>query len=551
MKTVILTGRDGEELMPVTLQECVEGLTDRLDQRVALDVPGGWEHPADTSRHNLENKTPKNAKNVIISTCVLSVPYRGCTIHVDKLDVYSGSNQGVYVLYQNGGKLMENASVSYGATACSSLLHEGDEFTFPTNCDPGSGKGDAVYFRLAFYDGGNGGENISVEAMTTSWYEEMRISYSDEGEDVVARNRDKEGAVASAIYNVYLPTFSTAQGATQENRYRCPGNLATFVHGSDLHGDAVRLSNLMTYADYIKADAVLLSGDQVAMTCHDGGEYVAEIAGRYRTDMLVCIGDHDGYTESKYPQKEAVSSVLETNTLKAVNNSSLDSSYGQTYYYVDIAKKKMRVIALNQWKGENRFCIGKKQIDWFVGALKSTPAGYGVLVLIHSPENIPLCLDGYGQFYSTYKQEIGGPKEENQHSEMSALIQIVAAFKNGSHRSCKYEDSDNGGAETDAVYDFSGKAGGVEFIAWVTGHYHQDLIGTISGMNQLVLNIGCCVGTTRYETDFGRDGRGKSQDLFNVYGIDRWHRRVNVVRIGADVDMRMAERKYMSVPYVW
>lgn len=552
MKTVILTGRDDEELMPVTKQECVEGLAARLEHRVLLNVPGGWEHPFDHTRHELGNETGKYSTNVIVSRCVLSVPYRGCTLRVDRLGVYADPARGLYVLYNDGGDLMSGVSQSNGANTRSALLRAGDEFTFPTGCEPGSGKGDAVYFRLAFFDGGHGTENVTVNSMSAAWSSgEIQISYVADAEDVVARNRDKESAVASAMYNVYTPTFSTAQAALQDDKYRCPGNLATFVHGSDLHGDAVRLENLMSYADYIKADAVLLSGDQVAMTCADGGEYVAEVAGRHKTDTLVCIGNHDGYSESKYPQAEAVSSVLAKNkSLTAVDNSAADSNYGKTYYYTDLSKKKMRVIAMNQWKGENYFGIGAKQISWFIDTLKSTPAGYGVIVLIHSQECIPMSIDGHTQFYSTYEKEIARSAEVTTRNEMEVLYSIVDCFKNGTDGSGSFEDSDNSGTTTSYSYEFSNKKDGVEFVAWVTGHYHHDMIGTVPNhSDQLVLNIGCSNGTTRYETDFGRDGHGKSQDLFNVYGIDRWHKTVNVVRIGADVDMRMAERKYMSIPY--
>lgn len=70
-----------------------------------------------------------------------------------------------------------------------------------------------------------------------------------------------------------------------------------------------------------------------------------------------------------------------------------------------------------------------------------------------------------------------------------------------------------------------------------------------------MLNITCGVGIMggsvelANDSDLGRDGKGQSQDAFNIYAIDRVNGTVRIARVGANINNQMKERKYMIIPY--
>ena len=100
---------------------------------------------------------------------------------------------------------------------------------------------------------------------------------------------------------------------------------------------------------------------------------------------------------------------------------------------------------------------------------------------------------------------------------------------------------------------------GVEFIAWVCGHQHLDLVGVYKNTTnrQVVLNMPCGVcyyGNSSYPylcnvSDLPRNTIGVSQDAINVYAIDRTNKEIRIARIGADMTASFKKREVMTIPY--
>lgn len=341
----------------------------------------------------------------------------------------------------------------------------------------------------------------------------------------------------------------------QGTTYNGNSNMKTlpiFVHTTDIHGDSERFNRAVKVMGLIGADAMFATGDFVAYYPTDPVPFTAPV------DALVfpAIGNHD-----------ASSMTLAQVQTKFITPLCKDAGFvfdnvtNPTYYYYDIANKKIRVIALNQFEGGSTlYKVGysSAQLQFFANALKNTPAGYGVLVIYHKLEYIPPVDSNYSKF----SQALIGYQDI---STMKPITEIVDAFISGATLSKTYTNDDGTGTASVSV-DFSTKASGVEFIAHVNGHEHYDRVGYYPTTNkQLVLNEVCTnawtnrtrdgeEGTTyagyNEVNDLARVPDTVTQDAFNVYVIDRVHKTVRIARIGARVSAWLdRECDYMVIPY--
>lgn len=341
---------------------------------------------------------------------------------------------------------------------------------------------------------------------------------------------------------------------------------AVFAHISDLHGDAMRFRNCMEYCDSIGGvDAVLNSGDSTLYDHPDGTSWLLQIGSRFDTKMLFCIGNHESLPTGQ-------------SALFADNIEALAQHYGymedtsvQTthcYYFKDFAQKKVRVIVLNYYEnGVYNGRIGQNQITWFVNILKGTPAGYGVMVMLHSPEDKVVAPSGVDSFMQPSPKYGDTYQPNGFYVGNRPIMQIIDAFIGRATLSTTYSDHSatyNGGSDTSTESvsinaDFRNVASGVEFIAYVCGHRHEDNTGyySHSQSRQLCLDITCGIGlygdasneAWANQSDLPRYGAGVTQDAFNIYGIDRVNGCVKIARVGATITTKMVERKFLSIPY--
>lgn len=477
----------------------------------------------------IETYTPSQSELInqqqIIMTDSICLPYQGVTLHFK----VPGAMECV-VYYNSGTTLQSSYQVSYCSNACSERLHNDDTWTAPL-----SNNGfDALMYRIGIY-------NVhlthpayltmdEIQAFIDSG--EFSITYdSKDNETVIERNNDILPAVHSASYYFY-----NSGGTSEYNRYQC--NIPTIVHASDLHSDYYRFKNAMDFADKIKADCVITSGDYVRSIMYDGLNWLSTETVKHTTPHLPCIGNHDYW--------QCTTSEFYTNVLSSITNhiGVTSANTSACAYVKDFDDKKIRIISLNQYyitshSYLNSSTFGTSQLRFLIQSLRETPNGYGVLINIHNMGR-PQQEDTNSTFYDDL-----GAGEEALDTDTSALSQVVDAFIEKKTTNVTF-------SETTLTCNFSGVSEGTEFIAYLAGHQHRDLITYLDDTSNLQLLLGISADNIcgcDYTKLARGNGLGKSQDVFNVYGIDRVNKQVRIVRVGANITTDLTERKIMTIKY--
>lgn len=356
--------------------------------------------------------------------------------------------------------------------------------------------------------------------------------------DIITRNFEAEKAVRAVRKQFYT------QNTTNET------DIFTIVHTSDLHEDPERLKNFIEYCEYIKVDAAAVTGDIVKQYYNDNFSYYKSRALNTSIKMYHVLGNHEnegGTTQTDTLQHARFFADLDTKM------GMIHESKG--YYYTDFAEKKMRIIGLNQFQyggtiRENRY-LKDDQITWLIATLKSTPQGYGILLLTHIPEHAWSVAIGYEKFW----QNTLFFNDLMTNTTGSPIADLMDAFIGRTSINKTY--TQNGTLSTLTVNaNFStGVNSGVEFIAYLNGHLHADRIGYLIGTahKQLVLNIIC---GNAFVSQW-RDGLGDlprkagtaAEDAVNIYGVDRKLGMVKVARVGSNITYLMEKRDSMAIPY--
>lgn len=418
--------------------------------------------------------------------------------------------------------------------------YNGDTFTFPVN---------DIYFRLCFgkigkYDSGT---YIKIDDITVAEVQalinsgDIEILVDTDKVDVVGRNSESEKYV-KACMRPFVSGFANNGGLNK---------LPVFAHTSDTHGDANRFKAFADYCDYLSVDAALVSGDMVALKPADSNEYINDIADASTTMILPCMGNHDARGLSTDEAQNALLSHLIAKYSVSTNS---QVTY-PTYFYKDIAAKSIRIISLNIYENSHTSdnChFSQEQCEWFVSSLASTPANYGVMVMFHAPEAKPDKDNSHPAFYQDILNYTG------YQSGLSGNVfrAIIDTFVEKGSATITYT-SKNTSISVSA--DFTGVANGVEFIAFVNGHLHADIIGYVADARNLQLNLNVCTGNAAYGptsytgnanlSDLPRGCTGSTQDCFNIYVIDRATKTVRIARVGSNITGNLTERKYMVIPY--
>ena len=385
----------------------------------------------------------------------------------------------------------------------------------------------------------------------------MAIEYLDVTADGShARNRHLDAQV-SAARRVLDVTENVNNGMDK---------LPVFAHISDVHGDVIRLRNCMEYVDAVGGvDALLNSGDSTCYKALNHTRYQDDLAAGMQTPYLFCIGNHESWPTGQTTMFERNMAILveQQGYLKGLNTPA-----DNCWYYKDFAAKKVRVIALNYYdNGVYAGRLGQDQIDWFISTLQTTPAGYGILVMVHSPEDHVVAPSGYDKFMQPSPKFGDNYQPDGFYVGSRPIMQIVDAFisratlsTSYSDHSATYDGSSDTTRETVTIEaDFTGVDPSTEFIAYVSGHRHEDYVGYYEHAQnrQLCLDVVCGTGLFGDSTnsawtnqcDLPRGGKGAQQDAFNIYAIDRVGGNVRIVRVGANVTVRFAHRDMMIIPY--
>lgn len=197
---------------------------------------------------------------------------------------------------------------------------------------------------------------------------------------------------------------------------------------------------------------------------------------------------------------------------------------GDTYYYVDDNEQKCRYIVLNTHdipsdeKDENGFakynsfrlfCIRQAQLEWFAHTALNVPSKeWSVVLCSHENPNAQT------KKHITHNNPI--------------LVGVINAFQNSTSFSMKTRFDDEPFCDAEISVDFTNRGG--NFVAWLGGHEHRDILQTIDDI--------VCITTCNDAT--GLDGQSipfhvwgtDKEHSFDVFIIDKQQRKGDIVRIG-------------------
>jgi hypothetical protein len=364
----------------------------------------------------------------------------------------------------------------------------------------------------------------------------VRKSGKRSASNVIDRNRDCERYAVAC-----RKSFESQQNSNETD-------MPFFSHLSDIHGDAVRLESFLNYSKHLKVDIAFVTGDIVTAGYGDDFSYYKRFLDHVNIKAFHVLGNHevDGANGTSKTDEQCHATYF-----NGINAKMGMINEGKCYYYSDLSDKKLRIIALNefQYGGTVRRSRYWKpdQITWFINTLKSTPADYGIIILMHQPCRTWVKDAEYAKFWQDKK--LFDLMVTNVNGD--PIGDIMDAFIGRASINQTYTQS---GQLTsfNVNADFSTIDNSIEFVAYLNGHYHADFIGYLDGTvhKQLVLNI--AIGSAKleeYVNDLPRWHGTPCEDVFNLYGIDRVHKVVKVARVGSNTNYMFEKRDFMVIPY--
>ena len=331
--------------------------------------------------------------------------------------------------------------------------------------------------------------------------------------------------------------------------------LPTIAHTSDCHGDYERVRRFISLCENEGIDCGCITGDIVSYNPSHNINWFHQLINDSGARIAICTGNHDVYDDNMTDND-----IYDFLFAPIATKLQMAEEDGKTWYYTDVANKSIRIISFNlyQYGGSSRWYthLTEEQVDWFIDTLNSTPSGYGILILAHAPQ-VTLNKDqAYATFYQTDRLYNG---THNSVSGGVPIYDIIDAFISRSSINKTYTQTGNPSSFT-VTADFTNIDSSIEFIAHLTGHFHQDTICYIPNttQKQLMLNVTCTNALYGYDggypyladiCDVPRNRNDHTQDAFNIYSIDRTNKLVKVIRIGSNRTSNNVERQYMEIPY--
>lgn len=313
----------------------------------------------------------------------------------------------------------------------------------------------------------------------------------------------------------------------KRKQYGATNTPTVFLHFSDLHGDAVNLERIVSFAsDPVVAsqvDDIVCTGDVVFFDLTDGMNFYTAVDGS--EDILVVPGNHDATTKSGSSYVSAT--PIETYNALMSNNIGTwgvtqptgASTNGLCYYYKDYTTNNLRAIFLDSTNhGDSNYITA--ETAWLTDVLQSAyNAGLSVVCFEHYP---------FARNTYTYVPCSFSPRYDFNIADGAGTIPTEFV---------------------DAVEAFIGYGG--DFVAWIAGHGHQDYVLLHANTHQMCVGVSCATHTG-YNIQYGdelREEYKKSQDLFNIVAIDTTSKNISILRVGADLTRLMNSKKHLCINY--
>lgn len=349
----------------------------------------------------------------------------------------------------------------------------------------------------------------------------------------IASMNDKRSRLAYSEYRHKLSALATPSVDGSTVGYKP----LTLVHFSDIHGIITNIANIKMFRDKYEEfiDDVIVTGDLCSTKFPDYRPIYNEDG---YNNFLLGIGNHDvydhnndfdgaseGYSDPQYwatPQ-EKYNQFIKPNVANwGVVQPSNAETNGLCYYYKDYPSSKVRLIMLDA------MAFDSAQYNWLESVLATAKQNNLTVVI--------------GEHFPPTDSAIDTDPFSTNFSSLSSGME--ASY--GRTR-LAYMVGETYYKATDLVDNFISDGG--DFACWLCGHLHYAQVGTLkSHPNQIYIavELGSTMPTWR---DTPRDIYDKSEDLFNVVGIDTTNKTIKVLRIGAEYDDHMRHRGTMSIDY--
>lgn len=324
-------------------------------------------------------------------------------------------------------------------------------------------------------------------------------------------------------------------------------------HISDIHSDIKRFDNALELFDYFNPEFVIHTGDCVKWDTRDEFKFLFEKTKDKKYKFFNCIGNHDTFAGEDSLSVE----WTHDNLVKPLKDIKGDN--GRGYYYSDFEDYNLRLIVLNNYEYyedglhfsiRDKYYITKKQSEWLINLLKdASEKEIGVIIASHeTDEKVPYGANDFG-FCQRFVPAPWGKAKQNP----TIIADIVDAFKHGKHLKQTYDfELVEKAVEIDVNFDKCG-----EFICYLTGHRHSDIVGYLpSYPDQLAICMTCsgCQPEGYHNigeeiSDLPRIPDTVSEDAINFYTIDRKNKEVAIVRVGACVTDNFKLRRAVKLKY--
>lgn len=308
-----------------------------------------------------------------------------------------------------------------------------------------------------------------------------------------------------------------------------------FMWFSDLHMDKQNLSRILDYANKygIYIDDIISTGDTIN-TWGDDYTWWEELGAE---GVLQTIGNHDAWTQANDPEI-------------------VEGAYTGIWYLIKPILCYERYIApfVSEWgvaQPSDAATLGKcyyyKDYTYTNGNTTTTTLRLVVMDCMHIGKYSDL-VDGVSQQVEWFKSVLTDARANNipvmvaYHWLVGNVDRITDCTFNS------YDITPEGSAPqlVQAVESFTEDGG--EFVCWIGGHQHYDIVGTIANTSQLQIAIDCATCSGIY-ADSDRVRHTKTQDSFNYLAIDTREKLVKLVRVGNTSNRYMQSKQTFVYRY--
>ncbi len=331
--------------------------------------------------------------------------------------------------------------------------------------------------------------------------------YIDNPVYIKAQLDEFKDSIAKDNYNVFRDKLINAKRKANSGNYNnlTTPDVFTLAHFSDIHNSSTAMKRIQAFKTYFANDLddMICTGDLVADKISDG---ISFWTSNSDGSILICIGNHDSLGSGGWSDPEGQGTLYSTYIAPFESNWNAQTVSGHSYWYKDYADKKIRLIALDATIFDSTEQTA--QMSWFNDALSGAlENSYSVVGAIHFPP-MP----------SNY-QKID--------CNFSALLHGTSTEMD------KYAWATNHEAILTAVDTFINNGG--NFVCWVSGHTHWDLVSYDDRHpKQLFVTVSCAMASSTF--DERTRSTEESTDLLNVLCVDTARKYVKILRYGAEWD---------------